>query len=239
MSTPLLNNKHAVIYGGAGRIGRGVAAAYAGEGAHVYPVGRTETALAELADRIGADYAVLDAADQDAVEQHLDSLPRVDISFDLTSRGDVHGPQLTEMPVEDLMAPLIGLRSSFVTSQAAARRMIAQGSGVILSLNSASGNGAGPGMGGTGPGDAAVDNYMRQLAKDHGSSGLRVCGIRSPGVDRHEVMARFSVLGCGPRLEEVANAAVFLVSPVLSSPLKYGMLWHGTNWTSQAGVGAE
>lgn len=212
MSTPLLNNKHAVIYGGAGRIGQGVAAAYAEQGAHVHLVGRTESALADLADKIGADYAVFDAADQEAVERHLDSLPRVDISFNLTSRGDVHGRPLTEMPVDDLMAPLIGLRPSFVTAQAAARRMIVQGCGVILWLNSASGNGAGPGMGGTGPADAAIDNYMRQLAKDHGSGGLRVCGIWSPGVDRHDVMARFSVLGRGPRLEEVANAAVFLAS---------------------------
>lgn len=212
MSTPLLNNKHAVIYGGAGRIGRGVATAFAEQGAHVHLVGRTEAPLAELADQLGADYAVLDAADPEAVELHLDSLPGIDVSFNLTSRGDVHGLPLTEMPVDDLMAPLIGLRSGFVTAQAAARRMTTQGSGVILWLNSASGNGAGPGMGGTGPADAASDNYMRQLARDHGSSGLRVCGIWSPGVDRHELMARYSVLGRGPRLEEVANAAVFLAS---------------------------
>ncbi|MGH2860420.1 MAG: SDR family NAD(P)-dependent oxidoreductase [Solirubrobacteraceae bacterium] len=216
MSTPLLKDKHAVIYGGAGRIGHGIAAAYAGQGARVHLIGRTDSTLAELAGKIGADYAVLDAADQDAVERHLDSLPRIDISFNLTSRGDVHGLPLTEMPVEDLMAPLIGLRSAFVTAQAAARRMAAQGSGMILWLNSASGNGAGPGMGGTGPADAAIDNYMRQLAKDHGASGLRVCGIWSPGVERHEVMSRFSVMGRGPRLEEVANAAVFLASDLAS-----------------------
>jgi len=217
MSTPLLNDRHAVIYGGAGRIGRGVAAAYAAQGAHVHLVGRTEPALAALADEIGADYAVADAADPAAVERHLDSLPRIDISFNLTSRGDVHGRPLTEMPVRDLMAPLMGLRASFVTSQAAARRMSAQGAGVILWLNSASGNGAGPGMGGTGPADAAIDNYMRQLARDHGSSGLRVCGIWSPGVDRHEAMARHSVLGRAPRLEEVAHAAVFLASDLASA----------------------
>ena len=217
MSTPLLNNKHAVIYGGAGRIGHGVAAAYAEQGAHVHLVGRTEATLADLAGRIGAEYAVFDAADEEAVERHLDSLPRIDVSFNLTSRGDVHGLPLTEMPVDDLMAPLIGLRSSFVTAKAAARRMAAQGSGVILWLNSASGNGAGAGMGGTGPADAAIDNYMRQLARDHGSSGLRVCGVWSPGVDRHELMARFSVLGRGPRLEEVSNAAVFLASDLASA----------------------
>jgi Domain of unknown function (DUF4234) len=30
-----------------------------------------------------------------------------------------------------------------------------------------------------------------------------------------------------------------LVSPALSSWRKCGMLWHGTNWTSEAGVGVE
>lgn len=216
MSRPLLKDTHAVIYGGAGRIGHGVANAFAGQGAHVHLVGRTESTLAELAAQIGGDYAAFDATDQNAVLRHLDSLPRIDISFNLTSRGDVHGRPLTEMPIDDLMAPLSGLRSSFVTAQAAARRMTAQGSGVILWLNSASGNGAGPGMGGTGPADAAMDNYMRQLARDHGSEGLRVCGIWSAGVDRHEQMARFSALGRGPRLEEVANAAVFLASDLAS-----------------------
>jgi hypothetical protein len=42
-----------------------------------------------------------------------------------------------------------------------------------------------------------------------------------------------------------ASRAIFialseqLVSPALSSWLKCGRLWHGTNWTSQAGVGVE
>jgi NAD(P)-dependent dehydrogenase (short-subunit alcohol dehydrogenase family) len=54
-----------------------------------------------------------------------------------------------------------GLRSSFITARAAARQMIEQGSGVILHLNSASGAGAMPGMGSTGPADAASESFMR------------------------------------------------------------------------------
>jgi hypothetical protein len=30
-----------------------------------------------------------------------------------------------------------------------------------------------------------------------------------------------------------------LVSCVVSSLLKFGMLWHAKNWTAQAGVGAD
>jgi hypothetical protein len=33
--------------------------------------------------------------------------------------------------------------------------------------------------------------------------------------------------------------AVVLVSCALSSWLKCGILWHGENWTSQAGVGVD
>ncbi|MBO0769415.1 MAG: SDR family oxidoreductase [Solirubrobacterales bacterium] len=212
MTTPLLKDKHAVIYGGAGRIGRGVARTFAAEGAHVHLAGRTERPLAELAAEIGADFAVLDAADARAVDEHLDGLERVDVSFNLCSRGDVHGTPLAEMPVDRLMAPLLGLRSTFVTAGAAARRMIEQRSGVILWLNSASGPGAGPGMGGTGPADAAMDNYMKQLARDNGSRGLRVCGIWTAGVDMDNVMAGYSAMGRAPRLDEVADAAAFLAS---------------------------
>ena len=39
--------------------------------------------------------------------------------------------------------------------------MSAQGSGVILHLNSASGAGAHPGMGSTGPADATIEAFMR------------------------------------------------------------------------------
>jgi NAD(P)-dependent dehydrogenase (short-subunit alcohol dehydrogenase family) len=60
--------------------------------------------------------------------------------------------------------------------------MIEQGSGVILHLNSASGPGATPGMGSTGPADAATESFMRHLAAEVGPHGVRVCGIWTAGV---------------------------------------------------------
>jgi NAD(P)-dependent dehydrogenase (short-subunit alcohol dehydrogenase family) len=76
---------------------------------------------------------------------------------------------------------LNGLRTNCITARAAARRMIEQGSGVILALDSGSANGS-PMMGGTGPADAATDTFIRNLAAEVGPHGVRVLGLWTAGV---------------------------------------------------------
>jgi NAD(P)-dependent dehydrogenase (short-subunit alcohol dehydrogenase family) len=225
----LLTDKHAVLYGGGGSIGAGVAAAFAREGAHVHLAGRTRPPLEQVAARVQvAGLTVLDATDEEAVVGHLEDLPRIDVSFNLIKRGDVHGRPLTELAADDFMAPMtIGVRSNFLTARAAARRMATQpAGGVILWIGSGSSTGAAPGMGGTGPADAATDNLMRQLAREAGPDGVRVCGIWTAGVpetfaDGHspitpeqidELIGRNSALRRAPRLREVAETAAFLAS---------------------------
>jgi NAD(P)-dependent dehydrogenase (short-subunit alcohol dehydrogenase family) len=234
--TGLLEGKSAVVYGGGG-IGRAVAATFAREGARVHLAGRTRAPLDATADEIkaaggAAEVAELDATDERAVEAHADQVGRIDISFNLISRGDVQGVPLVEMTTDDLLrATINGLTSNFVTARAAARRMIAQGAGVILHLNSASGAGAMPGMGSTGPADAAVEALMRYLAAEVGPHGVRVCGIWTAGVEETmtdasvgevaegvsasaalEMIAGMSVLRRPPRLADVTEAAAFLAS---------------------------
>ena len=182
----MLKDKVAVIYGGAGSLGAGVAKAYTQAGARVFLVGRTEATLEKVAAETGAEYDVLDARDEAAVEAHASSVVaragRIDISFNLVWRGDFQGVALTEMTVEDYMRPVVqGLACQFITARAAARRMTAQGSGVILSLDSGSGNGS-PMMGGTAAADGANDALIRQFAREAGPAGVRVCGIWTAGV---------------------------------------------------------
>lgn len=181
-----LENKVAVVYGGAGSLGAGVARAYAAAGARVFLAGRTEETLRRAAAETGAEYDVLDARDEHAVEAHATSVVeragRLDVSFNLVPRGDLQGVPLTEMSVEDYTRPVVqGLACQFVTARAAARRMSAQGSGVILALNSGSANGT-PMLGGTGAADGALDALIRQLAQEAGPAGVRVCGIWTAGV---------------------------------------------------------
>jgi hypothetical protein len=166
----LLGNKNAVIYGGGGSIGGAVAREFSGEGARVFLVGRTRESLETVANDITADggaaeVAVLDALDEQAVDEHAQAVisqaGSIDISFNLITRGDAQGIPLIDMATDELLRAVVnGLRSNFLTARAAARRMVEQGSGVILALDSGSAKGS-PMMGSTGPADAAIDTFIR------------------------------------------------------------------------------
>lgn len=190
--TRLLEGKTAIIYAAGGGIGGGVARTFAREGAKVFLVGRTQAKLDAVAKDItsaggATKVATFDALDEKAVDDHVHAVAAetgsVDVSFNLVTRGDAQGTPLVDMTTEDLLRAVVtGLKSNFITSRAAARQMMEQGSGVILHLNSASGGGAMPGMGSTGPADAAIETYMRYLAAEVGPRGVRVCGIWTAGV---------------------------------------------------------
>jgi NAD(P)-dependent dehydrogenase (short-subunit alcohol dehydrogenase family) len=243
MTTTLLDGKTAIIYGAGGSIGGAVARRFAAEGAQVFLVGRTRDSLEAVAKDIeaaggSADVAVFDALDESAVEEHaaavVERTGRIDVSLNLIQRGDVQGVPLVHMSADDLLRAVDnGLRSSFLTARAAARRMIDQGSGVVLHLNSASGDGAMPGMGSTGPADAATESFMRYLAAEVGQFGVRVCGIWTAGVAEtltkeklagvsgpnapeprtaEEMIASMAALRRVPTLADVSGTATFLAS---------------------------
>jgi NAD(P)-dependent dehydrogenase (short-subunit alcohol dehydrogenase family) len=222
----LLEGRNAVVYGGAGGIGTGVARVFAREGARVFLVGRDRRRLDAVAKAVGATgVAVVDAHDEDAVDEHVrdvvSAAGSLDISFNLVGRGDVQGTPLVEMRLDDILrAPIEGLRTNFLTARAAGRQMAKQGHGVILHLNSASAHGAMPGMGSTGPADAAVETFMKYLAAELGPEGVRVVGVHTAGVaetmgdlpEALDMIAGMSVLRRPPRLADVAEAAAFLAS---------------------------
>ena len=241
--TALLQGKTAIIYGGGGAIGSGVARTFAREGATVFLAGRTRATLESAAKEImaagaSAEISVLDALDERAVDEHVREVVRatghLDVSFNLINRGDIQGAALVQMTAVDLLRAVDnGLSSSFLTARAAARQMIEQGSGVILHLNSGSGAAAMPGMGSTGPADAATEAFMRYLAAEVGPHGVRVCGIWTAGVAEtlstekltgvggenapdpqtvEEMIAGMSVLRRAPRLADVTEVAAFLAS---------------------------
>jgi len=145
----LLEDKNAVIYGGGGKVGGAVARAFAREGARVFLAGRTLKSLEGVADDIRsaggvAEMEQVEALDGRAVDEHADAVAEgagsIDISFNLISYADVQGTPLAEMPLEDFERPImIGVRTLFLTSRAAARHMVRQGSGVILTFGGAGG----------------------------------------------------------------------------------------------------
>jgi NAD(P)-dependent dehydrogenase (short-subunit alcohol dehydrogenase family) len=237
----LLEGKNAVIYG-AGRLGAGIARTFAREGATVFVAGRTREPLEALAADIvaaggSAEATVLDALDERAVDEHVrDVVSRagsVDVSFNLTSRQDKQGTPVIDMTVDDYTrGPNTALSSQFITARAAARHMIEQGSGVILSVTSGTARAPSAGMGNTGPADAAVELLMRTLAVELGPRGVRVVGIHTAAVaetlTRERIaavsgqdvdpalilgsVAEMTALRRAPALAHVADAAAFLAS---------------------------
>jgi len=233
----LLENKNAVIYGGAGSIGGAVARAFAGEGARVFLAGRTATTLDQVAGEIrsaggAAETAVVDALDEDAVDRHADAVAAeaggIDISFNLITHPHTHGTPLAEMDVDDFMAPVqTAARTTFLTARAAARHMIKQRSGVILAFGGP-GDRSGPMrdyyLGGTQVAFDAIETIRRQLAVELGEHGVRVVTLASGGVPeslpegfegRQEIVDLIegqTMLGRAATLEDVGNAAAFAAS---------------------------
>lgn len=225
----LLQDKTAVLYGG-GAITGAVATAFAREGARVFLAGRNEAKLQAIADRMGgADIAVVDALDRDAVERHadavLDAAGALDISFNLISHDVLQGTPMADMDCDDYVRPVqIAVRSLFLTATAAARRMASREGGVILVFG-----GDGPPMTDYHFGSlqvvfAAMESMRRQLAAEYGRHGVRTVTLRTGGIGETipadfagrdaitDSIDQATMLGRGANLVDVGHAAAFAAS---------------------------
>ena len=227
----LLENQNAIVYGAAGAIGGAVARAYAREGARVFLAGRTLATLDEVAADISArggaaETAQVDAMDKAAVDAHADHVAKtagsIDVSFNAVAVEVVQNIPLTEISLDDFLAPVTGIcRTNFLTATAAARHMTAQGRGVIVMLSASSAKESRHQMGGFGLANASVEALARSLAGEVGRHGVRVAGMRSnftpetyPGVTDEDLqpLLKDALLGRLPRLAELAGTAVYLAS---------------------------
>jgi NAD(P)-dependent dehydrogenase (short-subunit alcohol dehydrogenase family) len=209
-----LENRTAIIWGGAGSIGSATARRFVEEGATVYLAGRTESALTNAAAATGATgYGVVDVLDEQTVTAFVARVVaeagRLDASFNVAARGDVQGTPLLQMPTADFIKPVVqGITGSFHTARAVARQMVEQGSGVVVELDSASGRGSGPMMGGTGAADGAKDALVRDLAQEVGPSGVRVVGIWTAGLTDSLTAEKLGATLSAPVSQEMVNGII-------------------------------
>ncbi|HEU4946288.1 MAG TPA: SDR family oxidoreductase [Kribbella sp.] len=209
----LLENKNAIIYGAGGAIGGATAKAFAREGARVFLTGRTRQSLDLVAKEIAAaggqaEVAVVDALDEQAVDEHarrvVEQSGSIDVSFNLITRGDVQGTPIHQMSTADYLRPITtGVTTNHITARTAARQMVEQGSGVILALDSGSAH-ASPMMGGTGSADAATDSLIRNLALELGPHGIRVLGIWTAGLPETLSPEKLAAVNEALQLDEAA-----------------------------------
>src|SRR5260370_36743791 len=186
----VLKNKVAVIYGAGGAIGGAVARAFAPEGAKLFLTGRQRAPLGVVAKEIlsaggSAEVAEVDALDEKAADNHLQSVMdkagRVDISFnaiDVPIKTIVTGP-LTEMDAEKFFLPIANYtRSYFLTARLAARRMVQNKSGVIMTVTALTSRKGHPGNGGYGSSQAPKEALTRDLSTQLAPHGIRAVGLR-------------------------------------------------------------
>jgi 3-oxoacyl-[acyl-carrier protein] reductase len=228
----LLENKTAVIYGGGGTIGGAMARAFAAEGARVFLAGRTPAKLDAVAEDIRkngglAETAVLDALDEDAVNQWVDSVASlaggIDISANLITQDAIFKP-LIDMPVADFAKAIEKCARSFLlTNQAAARHMVKQGSGVILHFGGSDPTNSMPGLGTVQVGCEMVEAMRRQWACELGQHRIRVLTIKTSGIAESipdvpemepikQQMIDATLLKRAATLDEVGRVAAFLAS---------------------------
>jgi NAD(P)-dependent dehydrogenase (short-subunit alcohol dehydrogenase family) len=187
----LLERRNAVIYGGGGAVGGAVARAFAREGATVFLTGRRLAAVEAVAEKIRADGgtvhpAQVDALDEVAVERHADAVVEtagsIDVSFNATGNDPYLGTPLVDLSRERFCTPLMErVTTQFLTARAAARRMTAQGSGVILMVTATPARMAVPLTGSFGVACAALEALSRSLAAELGPHGVRLVCLRSGG----------------------------------------------------------
>src|ERR1700730_1526910 len=145
----ILQNKNAIIYGAGGSMGSAVAKALASAGARVFLTGRNLSSLQKVADEIltsggSVEVSQVDALNENEISSHLRTVVHkvglVDISFCAIDLQVVQNIPLVDMRAEDFVRPVtIAMQAHFLTATIAAKAMIKQGSGVILSLTATPG----------------------------------------------------------------------------------------------------
>ena len=219
-----------------------VARAFAAEGAELFLTGRRLASVEVVANDVAsAEAAQVDALDERAVDKHLQSVikkaGRVNISLNAVGipNATILGVPLVELDAEQFTAPIAAYTTSyFLTARVAARHMVPNRSGVIMTVTALHSRTGIPLVGGYGPAMAAKEALTRNLSAELAPDGVRVVGLRPQAMpetptikDAFEPRAKasrmtweqwqeFLASRTHPRrlmtLEELANVAVFIAS---------------------------
>ena len=224
-----LKSKSALVTGAGGGLGGAIARRFATEGAAVLctdrDLAKAEATVADITQSGGtaqafqADVAV--AADCEAqVAETVARFGSIDIA--VNNAGVSMHKLALDMTEDDWERVLrINLTGSFLTAQAAGRRMVDQGAGRIIQIGSISGQRGNMGGIAYGASKAAVMHICRVLAVELSSKGVMVnaiapgpieTGLSNHGPSRKQGYIDRIPAGAYGTVTAVAGAALFLAS---------------------------
>ncbi|MBD3646307.1 MAG: SDR family oxidoreductase [Pseudomonadales bacterium] len=225
-----LNNKGAIITGGASGIGAATARRFVEEGARVI-ISDINADGEKVANELGCRFIPCDVADHEAVERMITEAntllgeqgAKLDILFNNAGIGSF--AETPDLPVEEWHRVIdIDLHSIFYGCRVAIPLMQQAGGGAIVNTASISGMFGDYAFSAYNAAKGAVINYTRSMALDHGKDNIRINAL-CPGIIHTGLTAGIeanpalldhweSLIPLGPSgpAEEMANVVAFLVS---------------------------
>ena len=224
----LLSGRRVVVTGGARGIGAAVAGRFAAEGAVVAVLDRLLEQGEQVAGRIGGVFVPVDLADpagtRTALQTAVGELGGIDIL--VNNGGVLRFGALLDLSVSDWEAMFrVNTTSMLVTTQVAARAMIAAGDGGrIINMSSMAAKSGGAGQAHYAASKAAVSALTRSSALELGEHRINVnclcpgyvltdVGADTRTEDDIATWSSFSPLGRLAQPADVAGVALFLAGP--------------------------
>ena len=182
-----LNNKVALVTGGAGALGSVIAQRLATEGARVFVASRQREVQRHRSDPPNAQIASIkaDVTDEADVVRLYDEILAASGHIDIVVNAV--GGFLPEKPLEDVSAKEwdsmmnINLRSSFLSTREALRRMKGREYGRIINLSAMGGVNPTPGRAAYAISKAGVSILTEVVAREQKGRGITVNAI-APGI---------------------------------------------------------
>ncbi|WP_180838824.1 SDR family NAD(P)-dependent oxidoreductase [Variovorax sp. RO1] len=237
-ATDSMAGKVAFITGGGTGIGAAVAAQFVAAGGRVVLMGRRLAQLEVVASKLGGLAVAGDAANTADVQRALaaarERFGGVDVLV-ANAGGHGVGDALATDDASWALSTRLNLDTAFVCARELLPELIARRGNIVV-LSSLAGHFAGPGVVGYVTMKHALIGLVRSLARDYGQKGVRVNAV-CPGwvrtemadeqmqvlVDKHrlpntdaayDLVTRDVPMGRAARPDDVANAVLFLASPL-------------------------
>ncbi|GAB3768377.1 SDR family NAD(P)-dependent oxidoreductase [Spirosoma horti] len=242
-------NQTVLITGAGIGIGFAIAKALAQQGARVLLNDFDESLAQRAADEIkqagGICHALPgDASDVTFIQEMVDTAVRLFGSLDIAIANagiTIFGDIFTTTPDSFEKIVNLNLRGSFFLAQAASLQMRRQGKGgSVLFMSSVVGHQAHPGLPVYSMTKAGLEMLAKQLVIDFSPLGITVNAI-APGATLTErtlddptyipIWSRITPMGRPATVEDIANAALFLVSPASRHITGQSLVVDG-GWTS-------